>query len=213
MSRPWSANPTNLPPSHDLDKETLHEGLKGLHRCAEEFKHVRLPQQKLFTLFSLGFQYLVYMAQNHPGAYILRVEDARLAEKLSKKAKDAHTRKLMSALIFPRKLKVGPSMIFLDYFHMSSWNLTRDIPPKKMRSSLVVKNTTTNPFQELPDQEPSEEQKGLYYDVLRNLGHKTILIAHDIAPEGVMDHEFPFIKKEQERVPGVILNGDFDSES
>ena len=77
--------------SNDLTKQDLYEGVKTL--IETDAIHVHLPQQKLFTLFSVGFQYLLFQSTRNPGSYVIRVEDGHLAEKLAKKAKDPSTRK------------------------------------------------------------------------------------------------------------------------
>src|SRR6476661_2229035 len=99
--------------SGDITKQDLYEGVKTL--IETDAVHVHLPQQKLFTLFSIGFQYLLFESTRKPGAYIIRVEDGQLAEKLAKKAKDPSTRKFMSSLLISRKLKYERSVFYIDY--------------------------------------------------------------------------------------------------
>ena len=93
--------------SKDLSKEDLYESVKTLVETEEE--HIHLDQQKLFTLFSVAFQYLLFKSTKEPGAYILRIEDSALAEKLAKKSKDPSTRRFVQSLLLPRKLKYQKS--------------------------------------------------------------------------------------------------------
>ena len=85
----------------DLNKNDLYESVKALVEC--ESSHIHLHQHKLFTLFSVAFQYLLYMSTKKPGAYIIRIEDSQLAEKIARKAKDLSSRKFLQTLLLPRK--------------------------------------------------------------------------------------------------------------
>ena len=95
----------------DLDRQQLYDGVKMLTEGQSE--HIVLPQQKLFTLFSISFQYLLYQAANKSGLYVVRFEDRLLAEKLCDKAKDPSTRKFLEKLVISRKIKFQDSIIFL----------------------------------------------------------------------------------------------------
>jgi len=201
--------------NNDLSKNDLYEGVKSL--IETDAIHVHLPQQKLFTLFSVGFQYLLFQSTRNPGAYIIRVEDGHLAEKLAKKAKDASTRKFMQSLLIPRKLKYEKSVFYLDYFHPGSWNLTSEIPKDKLQAALVVKNTSNRP---MLDMENGLEDENLALEVIKN-GHylkalmesapRTITVAFEETFEGTTRVHFPFIKKEREKtVSGVTINDDLD---
>ena len=79
---------------NDLPKETLYEGVKTL--IESEAPHIHLSQQKLYTLFSVGFNYLLFRSTKEAGHYIIRVEDSYLLEKLQKKSKDTTTRSFSS---------------------------------------------------------------------------------------------------------------------
>ena len=109
----------------DLTKELLYEGVKTLLESNKN--HIHLPQQKLYTLFSLAFQYMLYNSTKDAGAYIIRIEDGQLAEKLARKAKDDVTRKFMQRLMLPRRLKYGNSTFYLDFFHIGSWSTVNEI--------------------------------------------------------------------------------------
>lgn len=201
--------------SSDLTKQDLYEGVKTL--IETDAVHVHLPQQKLFTLFSIGFQYLLFQSTRKPGAYIIRVEDGHLAEKLAKKAKDPSSRKFMQSLLIPRKLKYEKSVFYLDYFHLGSWNLTSEIPKDKIQAALVVKNTSSRPMMEI-DLEDSEDstvpdtiKNGQYLKSLMSTVPRTITIAFEDTFEGTSQVNFPFIKKEKERtVSGVTISDDLE---
>jgi hypothetical protein len=201
--------------SSDLSKQDLYEGVKTL--IETDAVHVHLPQQKLFTLFSIGFQYLLFQSTRKPGAYVIRVEDGHLAEKLAKKAKDPSTRKFMQSLLIPRKLKYEKSVFYLDYFHFGSWNMTSEIPKDKLQAALIVKNTSSKPMMEIEME--SEEDSAVidtiknheYLKVLQEFVPKTMIIAFEETFEGTTQINFPFIKKEKERtVSGVTINDDVE---
>lgn len=202
--------------SSDLTKQDLYEGVKTL--IETDAVHIHLPQQKLFTLFSVGFQFLLFQSTRKPGAYIIRVEDGHLAEKLAKKAKDPSTRKFMQSLLIPRKLKYEKSVFYLDYFHLGSWNLTTEIPKDKIQAALIVKNTSSRPMFEL-DEIDDEGHSAIidtiknhdYLKILMDVVPKTITIAFEETFEGTTQINFPFIKKEKEKtVSGVTINDDVD---
>ena len=200
--------------SEDLSKQDLYEGVKTL--VENTHPHIHLTQQKLFTLFSIGFQYLLFESTKKPGAYIIRVEDGLLAEKLVKKAKDPSTRKFMQSLLIPRKFKFDKSVFYLDYFHLGSWNLTSEIPREKLRGALIVKNTSTRPMVKIDTTEDEESNMVLdtiknhdYLNILTELMPKTITIAFEEEFQSLTPVTFPFIKKEKEKTAsGVTINSD-----
>lgn len=203
--------------SNDLSKQDLYEGVKTL--IETDAVHVHLPQQKLFTLFSLGFQFLLFQSTKNPGAYIIRVEDGHLAEKLAKKAKDPSTRKFMQSLLIPRKLKYEKSVFYLDYFHLGSWNMTNEIPKDKIQAALIVKNTSSKPMMEIEmddneeDSVPDTIKNGQYLKTLMQNVPRTIAIAFEENYEDTVQITFPFIKKEKERATfGVTIHEDLDWE-
>lgn len=203
--------------SHDLSKLDLYEGVKTL--IETDAVHIHLPQQKLFTLFSIGFQYLLFQSTRKPGAYIVRVEDGHLAEKLAKKSKDPSTRKFMQSLLVPRKLKYEKSVFYLDYFHLGSWNLTSEIPKDKIQAALVVKNTSSRPMMEIELEENAEDapidtiKNGQYLKSLMEVSPRTITIAFEETFDGTSQISFPFIKKEKEKtISGVTISEDLDWE-
>ncbi|MCK6596647.1 MAG: hypothetical protein L6Q33_15740 [Bacteriovoracaceae bacterium] len=202
--------------SGDLSKAELYEGVKTLVECPHD--HIHLNQQKLFTLFSLGFQYLLFQSTKKPGAYIIRVEDAVLADKLAKKAKDPSTRKFMQSLLIPRKMKFDKSMFFLDYFHVTSWNLTNDIPRDKIQGALIVKNTQAKLMDEIDPEDKEAEiistlSKDYFLTGLMENSPKTITIAFEEVFDQLTAVNFPFIKKEKEKtLAGVTITEEFDWE-
>jgi len=206
------ANPSM---NSDLSKQDLYEGVKTL--VETDAVHIHLPQQKLFTLFSIGFQYLLFQSTRKPGAYIIRVEDGHLGEKLAKKAKDPSTRKFMQSLLIPRKLKYEKSVFYIDYFHMGSWNLTSDIPKEKIQAALIVKNTSSKPMTEIAIDDPEDNlfpdttKNGEYLKSLMLVAPRTITIAFEENFEDTTKVNFPFIKKEKERtISGVTISDDVD---
>lgn len=203
--------------SSDISKQELYEGVKTL--IESPAPHVHLTQQKLFTLFSIGFQYLLFESTKKPGAYIIRVEDGLLAEKLAKKAKDPSTRKFMQSLLIPRKFKFDKSVFYLDYFHFGSWNLTSEIPREKLRGALIVKNTSNKPMTEIIDESPETTsvldtiKNGDYLKILTEYVPKTVTIAFEENYDSLEEVTFSFIKKEKEKLAsGVTINTEIEWE-
>ncbi len=196
----------------DISKQELYEAVKALIETPQ--KHVHLDQHKLYTLFSIAFQYLLFSSTKEPGAYIIRVEDSLLAEKLARKSKDASTRKFLQSLMLPRKFTFGKSTFYLDFFHVSSWNLTKDIPPAKLKAALVVKNTSEKLMEEImeDDEAPNELAlfpEGYWYTSLQDASPKTLLIAFEKDFEDTHPIRFDFIKKEREKsLAGVRMSSE-----
>lgn len=197
----------------EISKQDLYDGVKAL--VDNPANHIHLPQHKLFTLFSIGFQYFLFNSTKEPGAYIIRIEDSLLADKLCKKAKDQTSRKFLQSLMLPRKLKYGKSMFYLDYFHIGTWNLTKDIPRDKIKGALIVKNTTTRPMNDLVEVEDEADAlmqnlpRNYYLSSLTEFVPRTITIAFDEIYEELSTIEFPFIKKDAEKtISGVTLGKD-----
>lgn len=204
----------------DLSKEDLYESVKAL--VETEDKHVHLDQQKLFTLYSIAFQYMLFLSTKSPGAYILRIEDSALAEKLARKSKDPSTRRFMQSLMLPRKLKYQKSTFFLDFFHIGSWSFTADIPKDKIKGAIIVKNTNNKPMTEVEIDEETQEADPMahlppdyFLTSLTEFVPKTITVAYDWQNESglpLKSVQFPFIKKERERVAGLTLSKEIDLE-
>ncbi len=194
----------------DLSKQDLYEGVKLLVEC--EAPHIHLTQHKLFTLFSVAFQYLVFCSTKKPGAYVIRIQDSQLADKLVRKAKDPSSRKFLQSMLLPRKLKYGKSTFFIDFFHIGSWNLTNEIPKGRIQGALIVKNTSSKPMEEVAVTEEGEEDimanlpKDLYLTSLMDNCDKTITIAFEEEFENHATLEFPFVLKDKEKtISGVTL--------
>lgn len=199
----------------DLDKSTLYEAVKTLVECPA--KHIHLDQQKLFTLFSIAFQYILFRSTKHPGHYIIRIEDSMLAEKLARKAKDETTRKFMGRLMIPRRLAYGNSTFHLDYFPLATWGVTKDLPKEKIQGAIIVKNTSHNPLIDETDFRHVNEDdqaiqlfgKNYFLNTLMDISPTTITIAFDEEFEGLETVQFDFIEEKSERyVDGVKISQD-----
>lgn len=200
----------------DLPKEQMYEAVKKLLEC--EKPHIHLWQQKLFTLYSIAFQYFLYNSTKNPGHYIIRIEDSYLAQKLVRKSKDQTTRKFMDKLFLPRRLKYGASTFVLDFFHISSWSITKDIPANKIKGALIVKNTSSKLMAEIMDDEEIVDNpmkdlpKDFYLTPLIEACPKTITIAFNEHFEDLEKMGFDFIKENiADKVSkGVKLGDDVD---
>lgn len=204
--------------SQDISKQDLYESVKTL--IETEHKHILLDQHKLYTLFSIGFQSILYASTKDPGHYIIRVEDAKFADRLSRKAKDISTRKFISSLLIPRKFKYDKSMFYLDFFNFQSWNMTAEIDPKKLKGALIVKDSAEKSADPFFEEDPEEllTTAGLpeNYHVTSLLGicPKTITIATDLSFDEMETIRFGFIKKDQTKtISGVTISKDVDWES
>lgn len=206
-----------MPVKKDLDKSTLYEAVKTLVESPS--KHIHLPQQKLFTLFSISFQYILYRSTKHPGHYIIRIEDSMLAEKLARKSKDESTRKFMNRLLVPRRLAYGNSTFHLDYFPLATWGVTKDLPKEKIQGAIIVKNTSHNPlidegdFRHITEDEQAIQLfgKNYYLNSLKDIAPTTITIAFEEEFEGLEPIEFDFIGEKSERmIDGVTISDDIE---
>lgn len=206
--------------SRDLEKGQLYEAVKTLVDLKD--KHLLLNQQKLFTLFSIAFQYLLFRSTKIPGSYIIRVEDSQLVDKLAKRSKDQSTRKFIQSLLLPRKMKFGQSTFYLDFFHLGSWNKTKEIPAERLKGAIIVKNTSNRPMNEAGIVLTEEEKEmGLldlsslpehfYLTGLLESCPKNIIVAYNFEHEGLKKVQFPFILPEKERpVRGVHISSDVE---
>jgi hypothetical protein len=203
----------------DLDKSTLYEAVKTL--VESPAKHIHLNQQKLFTLFSIAFQYILFRSTKHPGHYIIRIEDPMLAEKLARKAKDETTRKFLSRMMIPRRLAYGNSTFHIDYFPLATWGVTKDLPKEKIQGAIIVKNTSHNPLIDESDfRHIAEDEQGIalfgknyYLSSLMGIAPTTITIAFDEEFEELEKIQFDFIEEKSEGyVDGVKISGDVQLE-
>ncbi|MEE3079394.1 MAG: hypothetical protein VX341_08675 [Bdellovibrionota bacterium] len=199
----------------DLGKENLYESVKTLVECEES--HILLAQPKLYTLFSIAFQYMLFQSQKTPGAYIIRIEDSKLAEKLARKSKDPSTRKFLQSILIPRKLKYGKSMFYVDFFNINSWNMTAELPPEKIKGAIIVKDTNDRPMTFSEESEADVELKqamatlpeNYYLEFIKDVCQKTIMISFEGSYEGLHPINFPFIKKEETKtISGVTIGKD-----
>lgn len=214
--------------SKDLTKEQLYESVKMLLDAETAGnKVIHMPQQKLYTLFSAAFQYMLYSSTKNPGAYVIRIEDGHLADKLARRAKDSTTRKFLTKLILPRRLKYNQSTFYLDFFPVTTWQQTNEIPASKLKGCLVVKGTSEKVMQEeilLPDEEESAEGQELapslnlpedyYYESMRPLVDRLVIIAYGKEIDDAKAIKLPFIEESDRSAPGVIIreNLQFDEE-
>ncbi len=217
--RPFFGEILSMNSKKDLDKSTLYEAVKTLVESPS--KHLHLDQQKLFTLFSIAFQYILFRSTKHPGHYIIRIEDTLLAEKLAWKAKDETTRKFLARLIVPRRLAYGNSTFHLDYFPLSTWGVTKDLPKEKIQGAIIVKNTSHNPLIDESDfRHVSEDEsaiqlfgKNYYLTTLMEVAPRTITIAFEEDFDGTDKMQFDFIEEKSERiVNGVRISDDVQFE-
>ena len=203
----------------DLAKEDLYSAVKTV--VESEHQHIHFTQQKLFTLFSIAFQYMLYRSTKKAGAYIIRIEDSQLVDKLARKSKDSSTRRFIQSLLLPRKLKYGKSTFYLDFFHLGSWSLTTDIPREKIQGAIVVKGTQSKPMTEVMDENEEGEQepnplaalpKDYFISTLAEFVPKTITIAYEWESETceLQPMTFPFIKKEKDFVAGLKVSNEID---
>lgn len=202
----------------DLDKNSLYEGVKLLLETSEN--HIHLPQQKLYTLVSICFNYLLFLSTKDSGHYIIRVEDSFLLDKIQKKSKDDTTRKFITKLALPRRLKYGNSTFHLDFFNFSSWANTNELPKDKIKAALIIKNPNRSPLDgnglDLEDTIELNTIAGLpkdyYLTSLTNFVPKTLTIAFDENFEDIKIVNFPFIKEDpKEKIAkGVSISSSID---
>ena len=197
--------------SGDLFKNDLYQAVKDLVDLEDGHTTICLDQNKLFSLFSIAFQYMLYRSTKIAGAYIIRIEDAGLADKLGRKAKDSSTRKVMRHLLIPRRLQYHKSIFYLDFFHMSSWSLTNDIPRNRLQGALIIKNT----FEALMNENPYSEEKtakspiaeNFYLTSLTKISPKTIVVSTTSPPDSAHLVRFSFLKTKIKGLPGVTPFG------
>ncbi len=204
----------------DLDKKDMYESVKALIESPDN--HVHLDQHKLFTLFSLAFQCILFQSTKNPGCYVIRIENNQLAEKLAKKSKAPSTRRFIQSLLLPRKFKYQRSTFYLDFFHLGSWNMTSEIPKGKVKGAIIVKGTQDHPLQAFVDPNDPDSSsdielsklnfpKDYYYQSLREASLKTIVIAFEQEYEESKVIRFPFIKEEKENnLKGVTISKNID---
>ena len=200
----------------DLSKELMYEGVKALVEL--ESPHIHLSQQKLYTLYSLAFNYFLYQSGKEPGHYIIRIEDSYLLEKLIRKSKDSASRKFLQKMALPRRLSYGKSMFHVDFFNFSTWASTNELPKEKIKGALIVKNATKSPIGHdfTDDEEIQATLQALpanyYLYSLTEFVPKTITIAFEEEFEGLTPLKFDFIKEEEAKngMKGVSISKDIN---
>lgn len=198
----------------DLTKELMYQGVKKLCEC--DINHIHMPQQKLYTLYSIAFNYFLFESGRNPGHYIIRVEDSYLLEKLIRKSKDQTSRKFLQKLALPRKFKYQHSMFHLDFFNFTTWANTNELPKEKIKGALIVKNATKSPLDRtIADDEEviaamSALPENYYVHSLTEFVPKTVTIAFEEMFEGLDQVTFDFIKDENVSMRGVSLASDIN---
>ena len=201
----------------DISKNELYESVKAI--IENDDKHLHLNQHKLYTLFSIAFQSMLYQSTKNPGAYILRIENPKLADKLTRKAKDPSTRKFMQTLLVPRKMKFQKSMLYVDFFNINSWNMTAEIPKEKIKGVLIVKDSADNIVDPLLENltEADIETKAMmealpkdyFLSSIQDFVPNILLISYEENFEKLAKVNFPFIVKEEAKtISGVTLGND-----
>lgn len=200
----------------ELNKEHMYEGVKAL--VESQAKHIHLPQQKLYTLYSIAFNYLLFLSSKEPGHYIIRIQDSFLMDKIIKKAKDDTSRKFLNKMSLPRRFKYERSMFHIDFFNFTTWANTNELPKDKIKGALIVKSATKGPV----DHEFNEDEevqtainalpKDFYLTSLQEFVPKTITIAFDEEFESVEKVNFPFILDDisEKLVKGVSISEDLN---
>lgn len=198
----------------DLSRETLLNSIKHLLSCDES--HIILDQHKLYTLYSIAFQYMLYLSTKDAGAYILRLENSQLLDKIIQKSKDQTTRNFMHKLSLPRKLKYGQSTFFLDFFNLSSWGMTSEIPHEKIKGAIIVFSASPPPLEDSESFSDHIIEKDYYLNLLLDVCPKTITISYDrlfTTSKPQKSVQFDFIpSKNLDAVRGVRLAQNFDFE-
>ncbi len=200
----------------DISKQDLYESVKTLVEATD--KHIHLGQHKLFTLVTVAFQYFLFHSTKNPGAYIVRIEDAKLADKLAKKCKDPSTRKFIQQLLMPRKIKFNKSMIYLDFFNINSWNMTAEIPKEKIKGALIIKDSGEKPMDPVLEASEADDEhaamlaglpEDYFMSSLTDFVPKTITISFEESIQGLTSVNFPFIVKEENKtISGVTIGND-----
>ena len=203
--------------NRDLSKNDLYESVKALVEVTNQ-KTIHLTQHKLYSLFSIAFQYILFKSTKEPGAYVIRIENSNLLDKLARKSKDSSTRKFIQSLILPRKLKYGKSTFYLDFFHFGSWNLTSEIKPGNLKGSIIIKRGKKDQLEDFnKDLEPQDEMmnpfpEDYFLTSLCEASPLNIFISHEDLLEGFEELRFSFIKEEDKKdiVNGVKINADIN---
>ena len=158
----------------DLTKAELYESVKTIIETDQNIIH--LNQHKLYTLFSIAFQFILFNSTKDPGHYIIRIEDGALAEKLAKRSKDPTTRKFFTSLMIPSKMKFQNSWFYLDSFNVNSWNITKSIPAEKLKGAIIVHDPHPKPLTDEMDEFQQTLGENFHLTGLSDTKAKIILI-------------------------------------
>lgn len=200
-------------------KQNLYESVKTI--VESDADHFLLRQHKLFTLVSIGLQYMLFRSNKEPGAYIIRIKNGIFAEKLAQKAKDDITAKFLRSIMIPRKMKYGKSIFYLDFFQFNTWNLTNEIPHQKIKGALIINDSRDRPME---DEELAEAGLDIglpsdyYLTSLQSIAPKTITIDYNYKNDELENIAFPFIGEEKGKLhsdvtlSNEVLNLDFSDE-
>jgi hypothetical protein len=196
--------------SKDLTKEQLYESVKTLLEHPDS--HLHLPQHKLFTLVSIAVQYFLFLSTKKPGIYIFRFENGHLVDKLTKKSKDPTTRKFLEKIFLPRKLIYNQSTFYLDFFHISSWSITNDLPKQRLQGALIVKDSSPRPLVEPIDDfshlqqnssSPLDTQLSIQPSEMSHISDQE----HSTSPHSPLDHvsSHLYYTNLMERIPKTVI--------
>jgi hypothetical protein len=177
----------NLSTKKDLTKMQLYESVKILVDLDQSLIH--LPQIKIYTVFSIAFQYLLYHSTKSVGHYIIRVQDPIFAQKLAKFAKDFSTRKFMDKLLDLGKLKYQNSTFFLDSFHVGSWHKTKELQIDDIQGVLIAKHCRVDNDNTILELLPEE----FYYSSFVGIVPKLLLIDPEDFYDGFYQVKFPVV--------------------
>ena len=103
----------------------------------------------------------------------------------------------------------------MDFFHFGTWNLTSEIPPEKIKGSIIVKRGNKNPLDEVKIEENEEEvnpfPEDYYLTSIAEISPCNIFISHEEPVQGFSEIKFPFIKEEKPKaVSGVKISDDIN---
>ena len=129
----------------------------------------------------------------------------------------------MQQLLIPRRLNYQKSSFYLDFFQVTSWNMTSDIPRERIKAALVVKNTSDRPMSDIDPLAIGETTDGsrnladlprdYYFTSLQSFVPKSIIIAFQAQFEATHEINFAFIKKSNDRLaPGLKISDELDLE-
>jgi hypothetical protein len=125
-------------------------------------------------------------------------------DKIQYKAKDETTRKFIRQLALPRRFKYQNSVFHLDFFNISTWANTNELPKEKIKGALVIKNASKKPVNFVAETEEDLEAMAVlknlpsdyYISYIKDYAPKTITIAFEEEYDYLKKVQFPFIKED-----------------